>query len=155
MDCDSSFELSPLLGSIRQLASRFERNAFLLRLSVDGLEAPPHLGSNQPRRHVLLREAIEFAYVLPGPRLALIGWFLGHMPFSSLGSLVEPSYVGIELVVDADAQGVVGHAGAEGDRRGRGQWGRRNGRDRSKVEIEVLDLAGPVIGDPSFDATAD
>src|ERR1700745_3192101 len=81
MDCDSSFELSPLLGSIRQLASRFERNAFLLRLSVDGLEAPPHLGSNQPRRHVLLREAIEFAYVLAGPRLALIGWFLGHMPF--------------------------------------------------------------------------
>src|SRR6476620_10832556 len=83
MDCDSSFELSPLLGSIRQLVSRFERNAFLFRLSIDGLEGPPHLGSNQARLHVLFREGIELAHILAGPRLALIGWLLGHMPFSS------------------------------------------------------------------------
>src|SRR5436190_18643538 len=82
MDCDRSFELSPLRGSIRQLAGRFERNAFLLRFSINGLEGPPHLKSNQVRRHVLLSEGIELAHVRAGPWLALVGGLLGHMPLS-------------------------------------------------------------------------
>jgi len=85
MDCDSSFELSPLLGSIRQLAGRFERNAFLLRFSIDGLEGPPHLEGNQARRHILLSECIELAPVLAGPRLALIGRFLAICGSPAIG----------------------------------------------------------------------
>src|SRR6516165_3097402 len=70
-------------------------------------------------------------------------------------SVIDP-YVGcIEFVVGADAQEIVGDAGIEGHRGRRIQCRRRNGRDRSQIEIEVFDLGGPIAGHAAFDAAAD
>jgi hypothetical protein len=59
---------------------------------------------------------------------------------------VRPEFVRIELVVDADAQEVVGDAGVECRRGCRERCRRWDGPDRSQIEVEVLDLGGPIAG---------
>jgi hypothetical protein len=56
--------------------------------------------------------------------------------FKTLRSLIGPNCVArIELVVDANAQDVVGDAGIESDRGRRIRYWRWNGRDRSQIEV--------------------
>src|SRR5262249_46243421 len=73
----------------------------------------------------------------------------------NLRSVMVHNVVRIELVVDADAQDVVGDAGIEGDCGRRTQRRRGNDRDRSQIEVEVFDLGGPIAGQTAFDAAAD
>src|SRR5262249_24685178 len=73
----------------------------------------------------------------------------------NLRSVIGP-YVGrIEFVVDAGTQDVLGDVGIEGDRGRRTRRRRWDGRDRSQIEVEVLDLGGPIAGQTAFDSAAD
>src|SRR5258708_4406440 len=69
-------------------------------------------------------------------------------------SVIDPEFVWIEFVVDADAQEIVGDAGIEAHCGRRTQRRRWDGRDRSQIEVEVLDLGGPIAGHATFDAAA-
>src|SRR5262245_578230 len=64
-------------------------------------------------------------------------------------------FVCIEFVVDAGSHDVVGDAGIEGQRSRRVRCWRWDGRNRSQIEIEVLDLGGPIADQTTFEAAAD
>src|SRR6516165_2014715 len=73
----------------------------------------------------------------------------------NLRSVIGPYAGRIEFVVDADAQEIVGDPGIEGHRGRRPRRWRWNGRDHPQIEVEVLDLGGPIAGQTAFDAAAD